>query len=289
MMLRSAGVFRAGVVAALALSAWLHARGISALVGERLGVPGASTHALPPAAPASGPAPRSADVILARNPFDSTTGSLLPGPDQPDQPGQSAPSAPAPTGLSGCADVHVLAIAADDDPARSLALLRLDSEREPQLRGVGGDVVTIDPMGVLLERSGVRCVAWIFSRAAPAAAPVPAPHGGVASLGPTSYAVDRGTRDALLDGAGDWMKSVSVRPEKVGDDLVGIRVVSVKAGSPLEGLGIRSGDVLQTVNGFPLTTPEKLLEALARLRTADHLALALQRGGQGLQVDYDVR
>jgi general secretion pathway protein C len=249
-------------------------------MGERLGVPGVAYAMQPPPAVAPS-AERSADVILARNPFDSATGSLLPDPGTP------APSSPA--SLSGCADVHVLAIAADEDPARSLALLRMDSEREPQLRGVGGEVVTIDPVGVLLERAGVRCVAWIFSRAAPPAAPAPPPRGGITSQGATSFAVDRGTRDALLDGAGDWMKSVSVRPEKVGDDMVGIRVVALKSGSPLEGLGIRSGDVLKSVNGFPLTTPERLLEALARLRTAEHLSLALQRGGQGLQLDYDVR
>ena len=112
---------------------------------------------------------------------------------------------------------------------------------------------------------------------------------GIASTGPTSFAVDRGTRDALLDGAGDWMKTVAVRPEKVGDDVVGIRMVVVKPGSPLDSLGIRSGDVLQSVNGFPLTTPEKLLEALGRLRTAEHLSLAVERGGHSLQVDYDVR
>jgi general secretion pathway protein C len=283
-MTRAAGLVRASVVATLALCAWLHARGISALMGERIGVPGVAYAMQPPPAVVP-PAERSADVILARNPFDSTTGSLLPDPGGP-----VSPSQPASGGLSGCSDVHVLAIAADEDPARSLALLRIDSEREPQLRGVAGDVVTIDPMGVLLERSGVRCVAWIFSRAAPvAAAPTPAPHTGIAATGASSFAVDRATRDALLDGAGDWMKTVTIRPEKVGDDMVGIRVVALKPGSPLEALGLRAGDVLQSVNGFPLTTPDKLLEALARLRTADHLSLAVQRGGHGLQVDYDVR
>ena len=85
------------------------------------------------------------------------------------------------------------------------------------------------------------------------------------------------------------MKSVTVRPEKAGDDVVGIRVVALRPGSPLDGLGIRAGDVLESVNGFQLTTPAKMLEALARLRTADHLSLALQRGGHEVQVDYDVR
>ena len=64
-------------VAALALSAWLHARGVSALVGAGLQVPHVPPAAAPPAASPE-PPPRSADVILARNAFDSATGSLLP-------------------------------------------------------------------------------------------------------------------------------------------------------------------------------------------------------------------
>jgi general secretion pathway protein C len=267
-------------IAALGLSAWLQARGISALLGEQLGVPVAASRAVVEPRAVVDP-PRSADAILARNPFDSTIGSLLLDPAS-----ASSPS----SALSACADVHVLAIAADDDASRSLVLLRLDTEREPQLRGIGGDVVAIDPGVVLLDRSGVRCAARIFSFTPPPVSPTPpaAPH-GIASLGAGSYAVDRAARDALIDGAADWMKSVSARPEKVGDEVVGIRVVALRPGSPLDGLGIRAGDVLQSVNGFALTTPDKLLEALARLRTADHLSLALARGGHATEVDYEVR
>jgi general secretion pathway protein C len=285
MLSRSIGGLPACAVVALGLGAWLHAQGISALVGAKLGVPGVSRRASAGALDTPPAPPRSADPILARNPFDSATGPLVPLPDR-------GPP-PAPT---SCPDVHILALAADADSTRSLALLRIDGAREPVLRGVGagagvgGEVVSIDPWGVVLERGGARCVAWIFSPAAVSTpAPGPAPQAGIAALGPGSFAVDRGTRDALLDGAGDWMKSVVVRPEKVGDDVVGLRVVTVRAGSPLESLGIRAGDVVQTVNGFPLTTPDKMLEALARLRTADRLSVTLQRAGRIVQVDYEVR
>jgi general secretion pathway protein C len=268
-------------IVAIALSAWLQSRGISALVGERLAVADVSPR-LAAVASAAPEAPRSADPILSRNPFDSTTGALTPVQD-------IEPGSPSP-GPADCPDVHVIAIAAADPVEQSLALLRIEGNSEPQLRGVGGDVVSIRPAGVLLERGGGRCTARIFHPPPPSAASSPAAPGrGITSTGPTSFAVDRGTRDALLDGAGDWMKSVSVRPEKVGDDVVGIRVVALRPGTPLDSLGIRAGDVLESVNGFQLTTPAKMLEALARLRTADHLSLALQRGGHEVQVDYDVR
>ena len=44
-------------------------------------------------------------------------------------------------------------------------------------------------------------------------------------------------------------------------------------------LGMENGDRLQTINGFDMTSPEKALEAYARLRTADHLTVPVNRKG----------
>lgn len=273
-------------IAALGLSAWLHARGICALVGAQLAAPCVAPP-LPVVTPSGALPTRGAEIILARNPFDSTTGPLAPD-----------PVLPLP-GVPGCDGVQVLAIAAADPPGASLALIRFAGDLEPQLRGVGGEVVSIDPAVVLVDRDGVICAARMFrpALAPPAAAAssgsprsaagrVPA---GVAVLGPAAFAVDRAARDALLEGAADWMKTVSVRPEKLGGEVVGLRVVGVAAGSPVEGLGIHAGDVLQSVNGVPLTTPERMLEALGRLRTSARITVGVVRAGHELQVDYDVR
>src|SRR5271169_3836707 len=66
------------VVIVLATCAWLHARGIAAMVGGTLAVP--ELHVIPVAQAAVEPSvQRSADPILARNPFDSVTGPLLGG------------------------------------------------------------------------------------------------------------------------------------------------------------------------------------------------------------------
>lgn len=270
-------------IAALALSAWLHARGISALLGEQLAVPQVTPH-LSAQAPPVPVSPRSADIILARNAFDSTTGPL--GIDAP----QDAPL----LGIPGCAGVEVVAIAAAAPPSPSLSLIRFDGEPEPLLRGVGGEIVSIDADGVVLDRGGATCAARMFHPVSPRGAnPLPpvakSGHAGVAALGPSAFAVDRAARDGILDGAADWMKTVSVRPEKVGDDVVGLRVVGIAAGSPVEGLGIHAGDVLRSVNRVPLTTTEKMLEALGHLRTDERISVVLMRGGREVQVDYDVR
>jgi general secretion pathway protein C len=269
-------------VGTLALCAWLHARGFSALVGGGLAAP--RLHVLTEAQAATEPTPpRSADAILARNPFDSVTGPLLGVPAAPPPPGGADP-----TGT--CDGVRVVSIVAAEDPDWSLVVLDVRGEREPILRRRGGEVLDIAPERVLLQRDGTPCVARIFAR--PGGPPPPSPAAvahGIVRTGAGSFAVDRGARDALLDGAGDLMRSVAVRPEKQGDDVVGLRIATLKPGTPLDALGVRAGDVLVSLDGIPLTSPDRMLEAYARVRTEERVRVVVLRDGRQLQLDYEVR
>jgi general secretion pathway protein C len=275
---------RTFAIAALALSAWFQARGVSALVGARLGAVDVTPRVVAQADVPPPPPPRNADIILDRNPFDSVTGSLL---------GERPASE---NNKADCTDVRVLAIAASDDPLGSIALLRYGDEIEPRLVGLGGDVVAMNPGAVLLDRSGVRCVARLFRPSvttgvarSPVHPATAATRPGVQSTGAGSFAIDRDVRDELFRSAADWMKSISVRPEKVGDDVVGLRIVAIRPGSPIDGLGVRAGDVLQSLNGIALNLPRKLAEALDVLTTASRLSVVIVRDGRPMQLDYAIR
>jgi general secretion pathway protein C len=67
------------------------------------------------------------------------------------------------------------------------------------------------------------------------------------------------------------------------------RSIGIGPGTLAGLLGLENGDRLQTVNGFDMTSPEKLLEAYARLRTADHLTVQVNRGGKNVNVDLNVK
>ena len=60
----------------------------------------------------------------------------------------------------------------------------------------------------------------------------------------------------------------------------------ISAGTLLHELGIRNGDVIQSVNGFDLTNPQKALEAYGRLRTANGLSLQIERRGKPTTIEY---
>jgi general secretion pathway protein C len=63
----------------------------------------------------------------------------------------------------------------------------------------------------------------------------------------------------------------------------------VKEGSLLGLLGLENGDRLQQINGFDMSSPEKMLEAYARLRNADHLTLQVSRRGANQNLDYTIK
>jgi len=278
--------FTVVVVGVLATCAWLHARGVSALVGGRLAVP--ELHLVRVAQAAVEPqAPRSADPILARNPFDSLTGSLLGGPAAPD--GGAGVDDVVP-----CDDVRVVSIVTFADPEWSFVMLDVRGERgerESVLRRRGDLVAAIDSDRVLLDRAGRVCVARMFARAQvapPLPGPGPAAARGVVRTGPGSFVLDRAARDALIEGAADLAGKVNVRPEKVGDDVIGLRI-GLKPGTALDALGVRAGDVLESLDGIPLTAPDRMLQAYARVRAEDHVRIVLLRDGHEHQIDYDVR
>ena len=85
------------------------------------------------------------------------------------------------------------------------------------------------------------------------------------------------------------MRSARIVPEKEGDKIVGIRLFGIKPDSLLGTLGLENGDRLSSINGFDMASPEKALEAYARLRTADHLTVAINRKGKPTNIDFNIK
>jgi type II secretion system protein C len=264
---------------ALAVCAWLHARGVAALVGADLAMPAIHVVGAAQAATAAPPT-RSADRILERNAFDSVTGSLLDGAD--------AGTADPGDVLSSCDGVRVASIVASEDPEWSFVMLELRGERGPVLRRRGAEVVAIGVDRVVVERGGKRCVARIFPGPPPPEL-VPLAGKGVARGPSGEVIVDRATRDAWIEGATGMMHAIAVRPEKSGDEVTGLRIAKLLPGTPLDALGLRAGDVLTSLDGIALTSPDRLLAAYARLPAAERLRLVIVRDGRAQQLDYEVR
>jgi general secretion pathway protein C len=71
--------------------------------------------------------------------------------------------------------------------------------------------------------------------------------------------------------------------------VVGMRVGGILPDTLADAIGLVNGDLVQSVNGFDITNPERALEAYARLRTADHLTVHVDRKGAGTNLDYTIK
>ena len=105
----------------------------------------------------------------------------------------------------------------------------------------------------------------------------------------TEFNVERSAIDAILENQAELMRSARIVPEKEGDKMVGIRLFGIRSDSLLGTLGMENGDRLSSINGFEMTDPQKALEAYSKLRTSDHLTVAINRRGKPMNIDFNIK
>lgn len=104
----------------------------------------------------------------------------------------------------------------------------------------------------------------------------------------THFAVTRRGADAILANMRMVAHSLRVTPEIKDERPIGFRIVGMKPTSVLAKLGFRDGDVVQSLNGRDISTPDKAVEAYAKLRSTRHLQARLTRSGKPLVIDVKI-
>jgi general secretion pathway protein C len=312
------------VLALIALAAYFQASGVSNFVGARLLVDAKELAAAPPSGKmipgrsikrdAGSSQYASGKPILERNAFDSVTGPLT-GVDAGVGDGGAAEEETVdfskPYAAPECDDARVLIITAAEDPAWSMAAMSEGSSGDTTLRRIG------DTLGskriwyiawdrVWLQGDGDLCQARMFSDkepppkvAKPAAKPSRPKRGPakvpkeiadkIQKVSDTEFNVDRAVVDQILENQSVLMRSARIVPEKKDGKVVGIRLLRVRPDTLLGTLGLRDGDRVEKINGFDITSPEKALEAYARLRTAGNLSVSITRKGKPMNIDFNIR
>ena len=258
------------------------------------------------------PTPRQADRVTSRNIFCSGCQPEAPA-GQAARAADPAPFGPAPTPL----DLRLLATLVGQDqagaPVASYALVRRGRAGRAQMVAVGqllrGDAVVtaIEPRRVLLRRGGqLEFLALEPRQRSTPRPPSPrrpaprarrrAPHPragvvlrGIRAAGPRKWEIRRSVVQQVMLNPTLLRGSARVSAEVRGGRQVGFRVHRMPPGGIYSRLGLHNGDVIIAVNGHPVTTPDRALEAYTKLRTASRLVLTLTRGGRRLTHEYVVR
>jgi general secretion pathway protein C len=112
---------------------------------------------------------------------------------------------------------------------------------------------------------------------------------GIKKLGEHAYEIQRQTLESVLGNMNLLSRSARIVPEIRDGKAAGFRLYSVRPDGPFAKIGMQNGDVISSINGLEITSPEKALEVYAKLKSASHLSLGLERNGQKVTKDYSIR
>jgi general secretion pathway protein C len=120
--------------------------------------------------------------------------------------------------------------------------------------------------------------------------PPPTQATGVREVAPNSYLVDRDTVSDSLSNLSTMMKDIRVVPSF--DDAKepnGYRVASIRFGSLLDKLGVKRGDIIQTINGLPISDPDRAYQAYQQFKEETSIQIEVLRGGQPMTLTYEIQ
>ncbi|HJX65624.1 MAG TPA: type II secretion system protein GspC [Polyangia bacterium] len=246
--------------------------------------------------------------ILKRNIFCSTCPPIL---DQPHPDGGVEPpgaAEPVKTALP----LALLAIMYAPPPNSmihmkwSVAVLRDTEIKSTGAFPMGGKihgatVTEIEETRIYLDNAGKNEFLDLFEKPAPPAPPPAASAAGgtdplsvemdkgITKKGENSYEIQRGTLESVLGNMSLLSRSARIVPEMRDGKAAGFRLYAVKPDGPFAKIGMQNGDVISSINGLEITSPEKALEVYAKLKSASHLSLGMESNGKKITKDYTIR
>jgi len=293
-------------VATVAICALLGARAVGTVLARPREL------ALPPPHAARAPAPpraKDADAIAERNMFCSSCPNEGPRVESPPQAEEALPLTKLPLVLVATFGDAAGGAATISDATSGHSGLYVVGDRIPgagPVRRVSAQrVAFMNEASRRLER--IDLVSTTTPVAAPPAAPPPArPVAAKPPAGPEAellaeaeravkrvddrhFQVDRSLMNKLLADPMALARSARVSPAVDNGRPRGFRLAGIRDGSLVTKIGLQNGDVIQSINGLELTSPDNVLDAYTRLRSASNLAITIARGGSPIDLEVAIR
>jgi len=308
----------------LAVCAFFVAQGATALFAAK--VLNAEADATPPPArraiaTAAVQRKRDPGIILKRNIFDSALGDLSEAPiENPELPLEDLPAGDVETPCKGAMRLIGTVVLPGDLEGSLAAIVGADKKAGLHRGGTdveGSRIRAIHSDAVVLQSTSGLCRLSMFEVEGAAAKPRLTPAAekkkkkkppksgpladrnaglteeemaeGIEKVNDTNYNLSRSMLNKVLDNAGKIIGIAAVAPKMEDGQSVGMEIRGIRPGTLLTKLGIQNGDILESVNGQSLSSPDAALGAYTTLRTADKFTLSIRRDGQSMMVNYSLQ
>lgn len=113
--------------------------------------------------------------------------------------------------------------------------------------------------------------------------------GGIRMVGDGEYEIDRSEVDAALDNMNQLFTQVRAVPHFQGGKSTGFRLFAIRQNSIFDRIGLRNGDIIQSINGQDVSDASKALSLFQDLRNAGNVSVQLVRNKEPKTLSYAFR
>jgi general secretion pathway protein C len=112
---------------------------------------------------------------------------------------------------------------------------------------------------------------------------------GVKKVGDFDYTIDRQMLDEQLADLTQLGMQARVIPNYRKGKYEGFKLVGVRPGSLYRAIGIRSGDIIRSINGSAINSPNKAMELFTQLKMSSTIKMEVERRGKIETFNYNIQ
>lgn len=102
----------------------------------------------------------------------------------------------------------------------------------------------------------------------------------------TTITLDRSMVAQSLENMNELISQVRVRPHYKDGEADGLMLSQVRPNSFFTKMGLRNGDIIQGVDGEPMTSPDDIMDLYEELKSGSSVSLQIGRRGQNKTLTY---
>ncbi len=102
----------------------------------------------------------------------------------------------------------------------------------------------------------------------------------------TTITLDRSMVAESMENLNELISQVRVQPHYKDGQADGLMLSQVRPNSIFTKMGLRNGDIIQGVDGEPITSPDEIMELYEELKSGSSMSLQISRRGQEKMLNY---
>lgn len=112
---------------------------------------------------------------------------------------------------------------------------------------------------------------------------------GINKTGENSYEISRDLINSKLSDLAALTTEAKAIPNMKNGEFNGFKLYAIRSTSVFAQIGLKNGDIIQSVNGERVDSLEKAMQLLDTFKSASNVQLGLQRRGAQTTMDYSIR